>query len=120
MLMWLPYWETKLIFDIEFMFFQMQLFQKVILFHSTKIILIYQCFQVGDGTTSVIVLAGEMLAVAEQFLAQNIHPTVIIREYRQALEDAVKLLQEKISIPIDLNDRDKLKEVVSKAKIIHT
>ncbi|KAF9807707.1 hypothetical protein SFRURICE_006130 [Spodoptera frugiperda] len=67
--------------------------------------------EVGDGTTSVIVLAGEMLAVAEQFLVQNIHPTVIIREYRQALEDAVKLLQDKISIPIDLNDRDKLKEV---------
>ncbi|XP_047029239.1 T-complex protein 1 subunit gamma [Helicoverpa zea] len=68
--------------------------------------------EVGDGTTSVIVLAGEMLAVAEQFLVQNIHPTVIIREYRQALEDAVKLLQEKISVPIDLNDRDKLKEVI--------
>lgn len=68
--------------------------------------------EVGDGTTSVIVLAGEMLAVAEPFLAQNIHPTVIIREYRQALEDAVKLLQEKISIPIDLNDRDKIKEVI--------
>ena len=59
-----------------------------------------------------------MLAVAEQFLAQNIHPTVIIREYRQALEDAVKLLQDKISIPIDLNDRDKLKEVVSIVYII--
>lgn len=70
-------------------------------------------YKVGDGTTSVIVLAGEMLAVAEQFLAQNIHPTVIIREYRQALEDAVKLLTEKISVPIDLNDREKLKEVVS-------
>lgn len=54
-----------------------------------------------------------MLAVAEQFLAQNIHPTVIIREYRQALEDAVKLLQDKISVPIDMNDRDKMKEVVS-------
>ncbi|CAH0758008.1 unnamed protein product [Diatraea saccharalis] len=68
--------------------------------------------EVGDGTTSVIVLAGEMLAVAEPFLTQNIHPTVIIREYRQALEDAVKLLEEKISIPIDMNDRDKLKEVI--------
>ncbi|KAI5651565.1 TCP-1/cpn60 chaperonin family domain-containing protein [Phthorimaea operculella] len=68
--------------------------------------------EVGDGTTSVIVLAGEMLCVAEPFLQQNIHPTVIIREYRQALEDAVKLLQDKISIPIDMNDRDKLKEVI--------
>ncbi|KAJ2949634.1 hypothetical protein O0L34_g15559 [Tuta absoluta] len=68
--------------------------------------------EVGDGTTSVIVLAGEMLCVAEPFLQQNIHPTVIIREYRQALEDAVKLLQDKISVPIDMNDRDKLKEVI--------
>ncbi|KOB70520.1 T-complex protein 1 subunit gamma [Operophtera brumata] len=68
--------------------------------------------EVGDGTTSVIVLAGEILAVAEPFLAQNIHPTVIIREYRQALEDAVKLLQDKISVPIDLNDKEKLKEVI--------
>ncbi|CAF4825395.1 unnamed protein product [Pieris macdunnoughi] len=68
--------------------------------------------EVGDGTTSVIVLAGEILGVAEQFLAQNIHPTVIIREYRQALEDAVKLLQEKISVPVDLNDKDKIKEVI--------
>ncbi|CAH0399534.1 unnamed protein product [Chilo suppressalis] len=68
--------------------------------------------EVGDGTTSVIVLAGEMLAVAEPFLAQNIHPTVIIREYRQALEDAVKLLEEKISTSIDLNDREKVKEVI--------
>ncbi|CAG4935018.1 unnamed protein product [Colias eurytheme] len=68
--------------------------------------------EVGDGTTSVIVLAGEMLAVAEPFLAQNIHPTVIIREYRQALEDAIKLLQDKISIPVDLNDREKIREVI--------
>ncbi|CAG9117035.1 unnamed protein product [Plutella xylostella] len=68
--------------------------------------------EVGDGTTSVIVLAGEMLVVAEPFLAQNIHPTVIIREYRQALEDAIKLLEDKISIPIDMNDREKLKEVI--------
>ncbi|XP_063383298.1 T-complex protein 1 subunit gamma [Cydia fagiglandana] len=68
--------------------------------------------EVGDGTTSVIVLAGEMLAVAEQFLTQNIHPTVIIREYRQALEDAIKLLEEKISIPIDMNDKEKMKDVI--------
>lgn len=54
-----------------------------------------------------------MLAQAEPFLAQNIHPTVIIREYRQALEDAVKLLQDKVSVPIDMNDREKMKDVVS-------
>lgn len=36
-------------------------------------------FQVGDGTTSVIILAGEMLAAAEPFLERNLHPTTIIR-----------------------------------------
>lgn len=68
--------------------------------------------EVGDGTTSVIVLAGEMLAAAEPFLGQNMHPTVIIRAYRQALEDAVDILTNKVSIELDRNDRKKLSEVV--------
>lgn len=54
--------------------------------------------EVGDGTTSVIVLAGETLAVAEQFLNQQMHPTVIISAYRQALEEAIKLLKEKVRL----------------------
>lgn len=53
-------------------------------------------FQVGDGTTSVIVLAGEMLSISEQFLEQQMHPTVIIRAYRQALEDMVRILEDKV------------------------
>ncbi|KAG8222191.1 hypothetical protein J437_LFUL001283, partial [Ladona fulva] len=68
--------------------------------------------EVGDGTTSVIVLAGEMLGVAEQFLQEQIHPTVIIRAYRQALEDMVSVLQE-ISIPLDTNDKEKMVEVLN-------
>lgn len=52
--------------------------------------------QVGDGTTSVIVLAGEMLAVAEQFLEEQMHPTVIIGAYRQALEDMITVLNDKV------------------------
>lgn len=68
--------------------------------------------EVGDGTTSVIVLAGEMLAVAEQFLDQQIHPTIIIKAYRQALEDMVDLLHNKYSISLDRNNKQKLAEVV--------
>ncbi|KAK0085697.1 hypothetical protein PV325_004580 [Microctonus aethiopoides] len=68
--------------------------------------------EVGDGTTSVIVLAGEILGASEQFLEQKIHPTVIIRAYRQLLEDTIEILQDKISINLDVNDRDKLVEVV--------
>lgn len=68
--------------------------------------------EVGDGTTSVIVLAGEMLAVSETFLQQQIHPTVIIRAYREALEDMINVLQNEVSIALDKNDRAKMAEVV--------
>ncbi|KAF5283303.1 hypothetical protein FQR65_LT13982 [Abscondita terminalis] len=68
--------------------------------------------EVGDGTTSVIVLAGEMLATAEQFLEQQIHPTVIIRQYKQALEDMVSLLEGPLSVPLNKNDKTALANVV--------
>ncbi|XP_013114774.2 T-complex protein 1 subunit gamma [Stomoxys calcitrans] len=68
--------------------------------------------EVGDGTTSVIVLAGEMLAAAEPFLQQQIHPTVIIRAYREALEDIIKYLQTDCSILLDVNNKEKMAEVV--------
>ncbi|PVV02124.1 hypothetical protein BB560_003429 [Smittium megazygosporum] len=56
--------------------------------------------EVGDGTTSVIVLAGEMLTVAAPLLQRHLHPVTIISGYRKALEDADKIL-ESISIPVD-------------------
>ncbi|KAJ3681560.1 hypothetical protein LUZ60_016049 [Juncus effusus] len=60
--------------------------------------------EVGDGTTSVIVLAGEMLHVAQAFIDKNFHPTVICRAYNKALEDAIAVL-DKIAMPVDVNDR---------------
>nr|CAB3468130.1 unnamed protein product [Digitaria exilis] len=60
--------------------------------------------EVGDGTTSVIVLAGEMLHVAQAFIDKNYHPTVICRAYTKALEDALAVL-DKIAMPVDVNDR---------------
>ncbi|CAH1965551.1 unnamed protein product [Acanthoscelides obtectus] len=68
--------------------------------------------EVGDGTTSVIVLAGEMMVAAEQFLEQQMHPTIIIRQYRQALEDMVQLLEGPLSVPVDRNDKQALSQVV--------
>merc|ERR1719321_1325845 len=56
--------------------------------------------EVGDGTTSVIVLAGEMLAIAEPLLAMKIHPTIICQGYMRALEDALKVMDE-IATEID-------------------
>lgn len=68
--------------------------------------------EVGDGTTSVIILAGEMLSVSEPFLKQQIHPTVIIRAYRRALEDMIQIL-DNVSVPVDTNDKKKISEVVA-------
>jgi T-complex protein 1 subunit gamma len=67
--------------------------------------------EVGDGTTSVIILAGEMLSIAEQFLNKEIHPTILVNAYYKALEDAIKIADE-ISIPINLNNREELSGIV--------
>jgi len=65
---------------------------------------------VGDGTTTAVVLAGELLRRAEELLDQNIHPTVIVSGYRKAAQMAVETL-DKIGIPVDMDDRATLKKV---------
>ena len=50
--------------------------------------------EVGDGTTSVIILAGEVLSAVEGFLEKDIHPTVIVNAYFRALEEIVKITNE--------------------------
>lgn len=70
--------------------------------------------EVGDGTTSVIILAGEMLSVAENFLEQQMHPTVIISAYRMALEDMLEALND-ISTPVDPNDRPVMLKIIRSA-----
>ncbi|KAG8907421.1 T-complex protein 1 subunit gamma, partial [Tulasnella sp. 417] len=59
--------------------------------------------EVGDGTTSVIILAGEILAQSLPQLERNIHPVVIISAFQKALKDALDIIS-KISIPIDTSD----------------
>ncbi len=65
---------------------------------------------VGDGTTTAVILAGELLKKAEELLTQNIHPTVIVEGYRNAVDKAVKAL-DGLAISVDLNDRATLKKV---------
>lgn len=69
---------------------------------------------VGDGTTTAVVLAGELLRRAEELLNQNIHPTVIVSGYRKASNTAIKTLN-KIGITVDLKDSETLKKVASTA-----
>ena len=66
--------------------------------------------EVGDGTTTAVVLAGELLAQAEGLLDQNIHPTVIIEGYKKASDKAQEVL-DKIAIPVNFNDDKTLREV---------
>jgi len=70
--------------------------------------------EVGDGTTTAVVLAGELLKNAEALLEQNVHPTVIASGYRLAAEKAKEILDE-IAEPIDLEDEETLKKIASTA-----
>jgi thermosome len=65
---------------------------------------------VGDGTTTAVVLAGELLKKAEELLDQNIHPTIVVSGYRKAAQKAMETINE-ISIPVDIDDRATLKKV---------
>ncbi len=70
--------------------------------------------EVGDGTTTAVVIAGELLKKAEELLDSDIHPTVIARGYRLAAEKAMEIL-DSIAIKIDINDDEILKKVASTA-----
>nr|XP_002129236.1 T-complex protein 1 subunit gamma-like [Ciona intestinalis] len=70
--------------------------------------------EVGDGTTSVIILAGEMMTAAEQFLEQKMHPTVIIAAYRKALDDMQEILAE-LSVSIDPTEKSEMRKIVKSA-----
>jgi len=67
--------------------------------------------EVGDGTTSVIILAGEMLGVAEPLLEKKIHPTIIVSGYMRALEDAQAIMRAS-AYSVDLNDADAVRDIV--------
>jgi len=66
--------------------------------------------EVGDGTTSAVIIAGDLLGKSEDLIDKNVHPTVIIDGYRKAAEKALEVL-EKIAIPVRSNDRQWLKRV---------
>jgi thermosome len=68
--------------------------------------------EVGDGTTSVVVLAGALLKKAEELMAKNIHPTTITSGYKKALEKAIEVL-DKAAVPVDIEDEVFLRDVAS-------
>jgi thermosome len=66
--------------------------------------------EVGDGTTTAVVLAGGLLTKAEKLLDQDVHPTVIVEGYKKAAEKALEILQN-LSIDIQPDDEKMLKFV---------
>ena len=67
--------------------------------------------EVGDGTTSVVILAAELLRRATQLIKNKVHPTTVISGYRMALKEAIKHIKDDLVIQIDPNDTELLKKV---------
>ena len=63
--------------------------------------------EVGDGTTSVIVLAGEMMTAARPFFEREMHPTVVVGAYYKALEESLKII-DNIAVPVDINKDEEI------------
>jgi thermosome len=70
--------------------------------------------EVGDGTTSAVIVSGELLSEAEDLLEQDIHATTLAQGYRQAAEKA-KEFAEELSIEIDADDQEYLERIATTA-----
>ncbi|PSN86574.1 thermosome subunit [Candidatus Marsarchaeota G1 archaeon BE_D] len=70
--------------------------------------------EVGDGTTTAVVLAGELLTKANMLLEDNVHPSIIIEGYRKAASQASKLLNE-VARKVDAQNTEALKEIAKTA-----
>ncbi len=70
--------------------------------------------EVGDGTTTAVVLAGELLKQAENLLEQEIHPTVIAAGYRAAADKSMEILKA-LAISVSTKDEDLLRKIATTA-----
>ena len=76
--------------------------------------------KVGDGTTTSVIISGELLNLAEELMEQSVHPTIIIRGYRKALVQSKEILKD-LAQKIDINDEKtliKIAETSMNSKLI--
>jgi thermosome len=66
--------------------------------------------EVGDGTTTAVVLTGELLDKAEKLLDKDVHPTVIVEGYKKASDKAMQILSG-LAEKIDPNDAETLRKI---------
>jgi len=69
--------------------------------------------EVGDGTTSVVLLAAEFLKQSKMFIEEGLHPQILIRSFRKACELCVSKIEE-IAIKIDKSNKDELRTLLEK------
>jgi T-complex protein 1 subunit delta len=85
--------------------------EKMKLFHPTAKMMVElskaQDVEAGDGTTSVVVIAGALLEAAEKLLKKGIHPQCITESFLQAAEKAEEILAS-VAVPVDLSNREQL------------
>jgi len=72
--------------------------------------------EVGDGTTTSVILAGELLKKATDLIDSNVHPTIIASGYRKANEKAQEILKS-VAMPVSIKDEDLLKRIAETAMI---
>src|SRR5574340_832940 len=68
--------------------------------------------EVGDGTTSAVVLAGSLLENAEELVTKNVHPTVVVDGFKKASEKAIEVLRQ-VATLIDPRDKKYLKKIAT-------
>jgi len=68
--------------------------------------------EVGDGTTSVIILSGEILSIAQPLLERNFHPTVIVSGFLKGLQIALDTCA-KICKTVDTDNKEEMREIVT-------
>ncbi|MFI5420485.1 MAG: thermosome subunit beta, partial [Nitrososphaerales archaeon] len=66
--------------------------------------------EVGDGTTSAVILAGALLENAEDLIRKDVHPTIIVDGYSKAADKALAILKE-IAVKVDVEDRKTLERI---------
>jgi T-complex protein 1 subunit alpha len=67
--------------------------------------------EVGDGTTSVVIIAAELLKRANELVKNQIHPTTIMSGYRIAMKESIKWIQKEMAVQVDALDQDVLHQV---------
>lgn len=72
--------------------------------------------EVGDGTTTAVILAGELLKKSEELIEQNVHPTIIAGGYRMAAERALKLI-DRIAGKVSIKDTSMLNSIAATSMI---